>query len=116
MHPKSLEMLEFPKVREILAGFTDFSASEELAQSLAPSTDAAEVKWLLETCAENPSRRGAVPPGDACSARFRARRAAVGGMPPGNAARQSGMSALMRNQMRPQRRHGEHYAAYHRVP
>jgi DNA mismatch repair protein MutS2 len=52
LHPKSLEMLEFPKVREILAGFTDFSASEELAQSLAPSTDADEVKWLLETCAE----------------------------------------------------------------
>jgi hypothetical protein len=26
-----MEMLEFPKIREILAGFTSFSASRELA-------------------------------------------------------------------------------------
>ena len=35
MHLKSLEMLEFPKVREILAGLTTFSASYELALEAA---------------------------------------------------------------------------------
>lgn len=40
MDLKSLQMLEFPKVREILAGFTSFAASHELALELAPSADA----------------------------------------------------------------------------
>ena len=48
----SLEMLEFPKVREILAGFTAFSASRELALSLRPSCDAAQIMRLLGESAE----------------------------------------------------------------
>ena len=39
MNEKDIEMLEFPKVREILAGFTSFSASRALAMQLQPSTD-----------------------------------------------------------------------------
>jgi dsDNA-specific endonuclease/ATPase MutS2 len=40
----SLELLEFPKVREILASFTSFSASRELALGLAPSPNLPKVK------------------------------------------------------------------------
>jgi DNA mismatch repair protein MutS2 len=43
MDAKSLEILEFPRVREILAGFTSFSAAKELALSLTPVTDT----WLV---------------------------------------------------------------------
>ncbi len=39
MDEKSLELLEFPKVLEILAGFTYFSASKHLALNLKPSLD-----------------------------------------------------------------------------
>ena len=52
MHAKSLEMLEFPKVREILAGLTNFPVSYELALALAPSTDIAEVTLRLSRAAE----------------------------------------------------------------
>jgi len=45
-------MLEFPKVREILAGFTSFPVSHELALALAPSTDIAEVTLRLSRAAE----------------------------------------------------------------
>jgi dsDNA-specific endonuclease/ATPase MutS2 len=36
---RDLELLEFHKIREILAGFTWFSASRELALSLVPLSD-----------------------------------------------------------------------------
>jgi len=49
---KSLVLLEFPKVREILAGFTSFSASRELALSLLPTTDPVEISLRLEQAAE----------------------------------------------------------------
>ena len=52
MHAKSLEMLEFPKVREILAGLTNFPVSHELALALMPSTDIAEVTLRLNRAAE----------------------------------------------------------------
>ena len=52
MDGKSLEMLEFPKVREILAGLTSFSASRELALSLRPSCDVALIVRLLGESAE----------------------------------------------------------------
>jgi DNA mismatch repair protein MutS2 len=52
MDEKSLEMLEFPKVREILAGFTSFSASRDLAVSLHPSTDPELVSLLLTQSTE----------------------------------------------------------------
>ena len=52
MDEKSIEMLEFPKVREILAGFTSFSAGRHLALSLQPSSDAALIHRSLGRSAE----------------------------------------------------------------
>jgi DNA mismatch repair protein MutS2 len=52
MDEKSLEMLEFTKVREILAGFASFSASRNLALSLLPSSDFALISQLLQRSAE----------------------------------------------------------------
>src|SRR3972149_1949375 len=52
MDDKSLEMLEFPKIREMLAGFTSFSGSRELALILKPSADAEQVSLGLRESAE----------------------------------------------------------------
>ncbi len=52
MDSKSLEVLEFPQVREILAGFTSFSASRTLALNLQPLTDYEKVSLLLQQSAE----------------------------------------------------------------
>ncbi len=52
MDDKSLEMLEFPKIREILAGFTSFSASRELASALKPLHDYERISLLLRQTAE----------------------------------------------------------------
>jgi len=49
---KSLEMLEFPKAREILAGFTSFSASRHLALNLQPSSNPTLISQLLRQSAE----------------------------------------------------------------
>ena len=52
MDDKSLEMLEFPRIREILAGFTSFSASRELATNLKPQHDHEQISLLLRQAAE----------------------------------------------------------------
>ena len=52
MDGKSLEMLEFPQIREILAGFTSFSVSRELAINLQPISDYERVSLLLRQSAE----------------------------------------------------------------
>ncbi|MFC2058899.1 endonuclease MutS2 [Chloroflexota bacterium] len=52
MDYKSLEMLEFPKIRETLAGFTAFSASEQLALNLQPTSNPELVSLLLQQSAE----------------------------------------------------------------
>ncbi|MDD5126814.1 MAG: endonuclease MutS2 [Dehalococcoidales bacterium] len=52
MDKKSLEVLEFPKVKEILAEFTSFSASRELALELQPLTSYETVVRLLRQSAE----------------------------------------------------------------
>ena len=52
MDDKSLEMLEFPKVREILASYTSFSASKQLALSLQPSANPTFISQLLTQSAE----------------------------------------------------------------
>ncbi|MCJ7514808.1 MAG: endonuclease MutS2 [Dehalococcoidia bacterium] len=52
MDQTSLELLEFPKVREILASFTSFSASQELAHNLMPSAEPQLVSLLLTQSAE----------------------------------------------------------------
>ncbi len=52
MDSKSLEMLEFPRIREILAGYTSFSASRELAAALMPQMDFEKISLLLRQTAE----------------------------------------------------------------
>ena len=52
MDDKSLEMLEFPRIQEILAGFTSFSASRELATTLKPLRDCEQISLLLRQAAE----------------------------------------------------------------
>ena len=52
MDDKGLEMLEFHRIREILAGFTSFSASRELALRLKPLSDYEQISLLLRQSAE----------------------------------------------------------------
>jgi DNA mismatch repair protein MutS2 len=49
---KSLEMLEFPRIREILAGYTRFAMSRELALNLKPGSDYEQVSLLLQRTSE----------------------------------------------------------------
>jgi DNA mismatch repair protein MutS2 len=49
---RDLELLEFHKIREILAGFTSFSASRQLALDLRPLSDEEQVHLLLTQSAE----------------------------------------------------------------
>ena len=50
MDTKSLRTLEFDKVRAILAGYTSFSAGENLALALTPTTDFLDAsQWQTET-------------------------------------------------------------------
>ena len=49
---KSLELLEFHRVREILADFTSFSASRELVMALQPLSDRDRILLLLKQSAE----------------------------------------------------------------
>lgn len=52
MDNKSLEMLEFPQIREILARFTSFSVSREMALNLQPLGDYEQLSLLLKQSAE----------------------------------------------------------------
>ena len=52
MDEKSLEILEFPQIITILASYTSFSASRELAFKLKPLTDYEKIALLLGQSAE----------------------------------------------------------------
>jgi DNA mismatch repair protein MutS2 len=52
MDTKSLEMLEFPRIRGILAGYASFSASRELAEALMPQRDYEQITLQLKQTAE----------------------------------------------------------------
>jgi DNA mismatch repair protein MutS2 len=52
MDDKSLEILEFLKIREILTGYTSFSASRDLAEALTPRQDYEQITLLLKQTAE----------------------------------------------------------------
>lgn len=52
MDDKSLELLEFPRIRQTLASFTSFSASRERALALQPVADPELVSQLLRQSAE----------------------------------------------------------------
>jgi DNA mismatch repair protein MutS2 len=49
---RDLELLEFHKIREIVAGYTSFSASRELVLNLVPLSDEGEVQLRLKQSAE----------------------------------------------------------------
>jgi DNA mismatch repair protein MutS2 len=49
---RDLELLEFHKIREIVAGYTSFSASRELALNLVPLSDEKQVQLGLRQSAE----------------------------------------------------------------
>ncbi len=52
MDKKSIEVLEFPKLLRILAGFAGFSASRYLAENLLPQDDLESVSLLLRQSTE----------------------------------------------------------------
>jgi DNA mismatch repair protein MutS2 len=52
MDSGSIQMLEFPKIREIIADFTSFSASRELALELQPLSDFNAISLLLRQSSE----------------------------------------------------------------
>lgn len=52
MDNKSLEMLEFPHIKELLAGYTSFSTSHELAINLQPHSNSEKVSMLLRQSSE----------------------------------------------------------------
>ena len=52
MDDRDLELLEFHKIREILAGFTSFSASHQLALEISPVSDREELSLRLAKSAE----------------------------------------------------------------
>ncbi|MBN1366968.1 MAG: Smr/MutS family protein [Dehalococcoidales bacterium] len=52
MDEKSLELLEFPRIREQIAGYASFSPGRELALKLRPLTDYAQISHLLALSAE----------------------------------------------------------------
>ncbi|MFC1939937.1 endonuclease MutS2 [Chloroflexota bacterium] len=52
MDEKSLEILEFPEVKKILAGYTSFSVSNEMVLDLMPLSDYDEVSLLLRQSTE----------------------------------------------------------------
>src|SRR4030042_2403829 len=83
MDTKSLEMLDFPKIRELVAEYTSFSASRALAMSLTPLQDYARITSMLEQTAE--ARRllmaeGGFSIGSAHDIRDKARLAALEGI------------------------------------
>ena len=81
MDEKSLELLEFPKILQILAGFTSFSASRELAFKLKPSPDPGLVSGLLTQTQEARyllSLKSGISIGNVPDIRDIARKAALG--------------------------------------
>ncbi len=81
LNEKTLNTLEFPKVRERLAGYTSFSVGRALALELAPSTDIAQVRRSQQVTTEAVcliSLRPDVTLGGARDVRDISRRAALG--------------------------------------
>ncbi len=81
MDPHTLELLEFGKVRELLAGYAACSLGKELARGLEPQTDADKIRAELALVSEMVEALGAghAPPfGGLHDIRLIIRRAAIG--------------------------------------
>jgi DNA mismatch repair protein MutS2 len=83
MDPHTLELLEFGKVRELLAGYAASSLGKELARQVEPGTDAAKIRAELALVTEMTEAlgQGQAPPfGGLHDVRLLIRRAAIGAM------------------------------------
>jgi DNA mismatch repair protein MutS2 len=83
MDQHTLELLEFAKVRELLAGFTACSLGKELAREMEPSRDLDRIRAELDLVSEMVEAigLGQVPPfGGLHDVRLILRRAAIGAM------------------------------------
>src|ERR1700736_6792668 len=83
MDAHSLELLEFNKVRELLAGYAASSLGKELARQVEPSTDADKIRADLARVTEMTEALGlgqAPPFGGLHDVRLLARRASIGSM------------------------------------
>jgi DNA mismatch repair protein MutS2 len=81
MDAHTLELLEFGKVRELLAGYATCSLGKELARQLEPSTEASHVRSELALVSEMVDALGtglAPPFGGLHDVRLSVRRAAIG--------------------------------------
>jgi DNA mismatch repair protein MutS2 len=83
MDAHTLELLEFGKVRELLAGYTACSLGKELARLIEPMTDANKIRAELDLVSEmvDAIGLGQLPPfGGLHDVRLTLRRAAIGAM------------------------------------
>src|SRR5258708_29551487 len=83
MDAHTLELLEFGKVRELLAGYAACSLGKELAHQLEPRTDIEKIRADLDLVTEmvDGLAQGQTPPfGGLHDVRLLARRAAIGSM------------------------------------
>src|SRR5690554_5896602 len=83
MNEKSLKVLEWPKVREIVADKTSFSLSREAIQKLMPGTNLVEINRQLELTSEAVRmlvKQGEAPFGGASDIRSVVNRANIGGV------------------------------------
>src|SRR3954470_23542050 len=83
MDVHTLELLEFGKVRDLLAGYAACSLGKELGHQVEPSTDAEKIRADLDLVTEmvEAIAHGQAPPfGGLHDVRLLARRAAIGSM------------------------------------
>src|SRR5262249_14438562 len=83
MDAHTLELLEFVKVRELLAGYAACSLGKDLARQMEPGTNAEKIRSDLALVTEmvGALAQGYVPPlGGLHDVRLLARRAAIGSM------------------------------------
>src|SRR6516225_1626189 len=83
MDQHTFELLEFGKVRELLAGYAACSLGKEMARQVEPSTDADAIRTELAQVTEmvEALAMGQMPPfGGLHDVRLLARRAAIGSM------------------------------------
>src|SRR5438132_5640097 len=83
MDAHTLDLLEFDKIRDLLAGYAASSLGKELARQVEPSTDADRIRAELALVSEmvDALGLGQVPPfGGLHDVRLLARRAAIGSM------------------------------------
>src|SRR5262245_11587575 len=83
MDAHTLELLEFPKIRELVAGYAVSSLGKDLARQAEPGTDADAIRAELTLVTEMVGVLGdgeGPPLGGLSDVRLLARRAAIGAM------------------------------------